>query len=266
MNPFVTQHVSQHATQCATQRPKHCANKPSSRYCTHYFPYCWRVLYPVFVTALTPALTIALTLTLAGCGQKGPLTYQDTTAKPDQIDVFASIDKTSVDDEQRITPTIIQLNTLTINGTYTQLTQTTAKAWQTLLSDPALKATADTNLTGNNLTTNNPPTNRLTPAFSGLRYLVFSDDILSPELSAINMLVGQVENHPNSVDSLSIASGTYLRFRNLPSDYTSIPDTLSVARQYFADNPALIRIGKTDFMIETAEQIDLYIQVEKTLR
>ncbi len=175
---------------------------------------------------------------VSACGQKGALYLPDqkvTVKKKAESDLLAPPQK------GRITTTLLSLESLNIGGKLAQLNHENPRGWLALLSAPS-------------------------ESQDKLRYVVFDGDVLG-KTSPLTVLVGQVQNQALKSDNSqrTLSEGTYLRVRSLETGVTYLPALMTKANEYFATHPTVKRkshMARTDFLIESQKNIDLYLAVE----
>ncbi len=175
---------------------------------------------------------------VTACGQKGALYLPDfkaTVKKNSESDLLVPPQK------GRVTTTLLSLESLNIGGKLAQLNHENPQGWLALLSTPV-------------------------DSKDNLRYVVFDGDILG-KTSPLTVLVGQVQNKALKSDNSqrTLNAGTYLRVRSLETGVTYLPALMAKANEYFVAHPNVKRkthVARTDFLIESQKNIDLYLSVE----
>lgn len=188
-----------------------------------------KILYPHFTIFFLAAAGL-----LTACGQKGPLYLEKDAPKSEKQQsqsVFAP------KQAERITTTLVQLNALNIGGTAATLNPAQLPSWKAILNTKE----SDTN---------------------AVHYVSFDGDVLANQ--RIGVVVGQVQNpRIKAPQQRSVSAGRYLRVRSLETGASHMPSLLSAAKDYLAKNPALSRTPASDFLIDSAGNLDLYLSVEK---
>ncbi|PID63347.1 MAG: hypothetical protein CR974_02045 [Gammaproteobacteria bacterium] len=190
---------------------------------------------PKFFSQQRVLFGLVAALSLVACGQKGllylptlePVLPKETPKNPD-----APVQ------QGRITTSLVNLDTLTIAGQLAQLNPAQQKSWQALLTRPA-------------------------DAPERLRYVVFSGDILDKSQS-LTVLSGYVKNTTiETSQQRQIIAGTYLRIRSLETGLNRVPSLMGAAETYLKKMPSVKRTNISDFLIESDDNIDLFLSVEK---
>ncbi len=194
-----------------------------------------------------PILNVSAVCLLLACGQSGSLYLPDTpitdnSAKP-TADKTA---KTRQAEQQptpvskkndRITTTLMTVETLNITGKRVQLDPSQQQSWQALLATDA--------------NDDNP-----------LRYVTFDGNVLDKS-QPLTVLVGHPQNKTIETRiSSTIVAGLYLRVRSLETGINHIPTLIAVADNYLKHTPTIRRANNSDFLIDTQDNIDLFIAVE----
>ncbi len=192
-----------------------------------------------------PLLSICAVCLLSACGQSGALYLPDTETTAEKTPAATTAVKAKPSSKpqatktynDRVTTALVTLEALNITGKLAQFNPSQQQSWQALLA-----ARPDDN--------------------NHLRYVTFEGDVLNDK-QPLTVLVGHPQNKKLETRvNRSIAAGRYLRVRSLETGVNHIPTLIAVAKDYLKHTANSRRKGGGDFLIDTQENIDLFIAVE----
>ncbi len=176
-----------------------------------------------------------LTVFIIGCGQKGPLFLPEKGHKTKEKVIKI---KTTKNKKQKLEPVVILVKPILINAKKSSVKGNSSSVWQELFKTNKVAKTD----------------------FEEIRYVLFKTDLLN--LTARKtVFIGNIANKKATQKTYKVKAGNYLKFRMQGKGYDKIPNFLLRINKYIKSSKTYKRVGNSDFMIERADSISVYIQV-----